>query len=77
MTPNEDACIIYMHRVNTVEKMAEETRLILRIDPELKKAAQAKAKAQDLTLSQAVRRLLREWVKDDPSSSEEDSQESQ
>jgi predicted HicB family RNase H-like nuclease len=66
-----------MHRVNTVEKMAEETRLILRIDPELKKAAQAKAKAQDLTLSQAVRRLLREWVKDDPSSSEEDSQESQ
>jgi antitoxin component of RelBE/YafQ-DinJ toxin-antitoxin module len=57
--------------------MAEETRLILRIDPELKKAAQAKAKAQDLTLSQAVRRLLREWVKDDPSSSEEDSQESQ
>jgi hypothetical protein len=77
LTPNEDACIIYMHRVNTVEKMAEETRLILRIDPELKKAAQAKAKAQDLTLSQAVRRLLREWVKDDPSSSEEDSQESQ
>ena len=46
--------------------MTEETRLILRIDPELKKAAQAKAKAEDLTLSQAVRRLLREWVKEDP-----------
>jgi len=66
-----------MHKVNTAERMKEETRLILRIDPELKKAAQAKAKVQDLTLSQVVRRLLREWVEDDPASDEEDSQENQ
>jgi antitoxin component of RelBE/YafQ-DinJ toxin-antitoxin module len=53
------------------EKMTEETRLILRIDPELKKAAQAKAKAEDLTLSQAVRRLLREWIAEDRKPGEE------
>ena len=51
--------------------MTEETRLILRIDPELKKAARAKAKAEDLTLSQVVRHLLREWVAKGERSQEE------
>lgn len=43
-----------------------EDRLVLRIDPELKKAVQVKAKAEDLTVSQVVRRLLRKWLEDDP-----------
>jgi antitoxin component of RelBE/YafQ-DinJ toxin-antitoxin module len=51
--------------------MTPEERLTLRIDPELKKAAQAKAEAEDLTLSQAVRRLLRKWIAEDKSSEEE------
>ena len=54
-----------MYNVNTTEKMTEETRLILRIDSTLKKAAQTKAKAEDLTLSQVVRRLLRKWIAED------------
>ena len=58
-----------MYNVNTVltqrDDMTPEERLTLRIDPELKKAAQAKAKADDLTLSQVVRRFLREWVAED------------
>ena len=61
---------VYIHSEH-YEKMTEETRLILRIDPELKKAAQAKAKAEDLTLSQAVRRLLREWIAEDKTPEEE------
>ena len=46
--------------------MSPEERLTLRIDPELKRAAQGKAEAEDLTLSQVVRRLLRAWIRDDP-----------
>ena len=46
--------------------MASEERYNLRIDPELKRAALAKARAEDLTLSQVIRRFLREWVRDDP-----------
>ena len=51
--------------------MSPEERLTLRIEPELKRAAQAKAKAEDLTLSQAVRRFLRAWVAEDEQPKEE------
>ena len=51
--------------------MTPEERLTLRIDSKLKKAAQAKAEAEDLTLSQAVRRLLRKWVTEGKQSEEE------
>ena len=44
--------------------MGNDERLALRIDPELKAAAQAKAEAEDLTLSQVVRHLLRDWLKE-------------
>ena len=46
--------------------MSDFERVSFRIDPELKAAAAAKAKAEDLTLSQVIRRFLREWVQDDP-----------
>jgi len=42
--------------------MVEETRLTIRIDPKLKAKALAKAKAEDLTLSQVVRRYLMQYV---------------
>jgi antitoxin component of RelBE/YafQ-DinJ toxin-antitoxin module len=51
--------------------MSPEERLTLRIDPELKRTAQAKAKAEDLTLSQVVRRFLRAWVGEDEQPKEE------
>ncbi len=57
--------------------MTREVRLALRIDPELKEAAQAKAKAEDLTLSQVVRRLLRNWIIDDPPTEQEKEQQEQ
>jgi len=38
----------------------------LRIEPELKEAAMAKAEAEDLSLSQVIRRLLRQWLAEDP-----------
>ena len=50
-------------------------RINLVIGAELKKAAQAKAQAEDLTLSQAIRRLLRQWLMDDPPGQEEDSEQ--
>jgi antitoxin component of RelBE/YafQ-DinJ toxin-antitoxin module len=52
--------------------MTPEERLTLRIDPELKNAARAKAEAEDLTLSQAVRRLLRRWLEEDQLESPEE-----
>jgi antitoxin component of RelBE/YafQ-DinJ toxin-antitoxin module len=55
--------------------MTPEERLTLRIEPELKDAAQAKAKAEDLTLSQVVRRFLREWVAEDEQPKEKTEQE--
>jgi antitoxin component of RelBE/YafQ-DinJ toxin-antitoxin module len=42
--------------------MPPDDRLGLRIPPELKREAQKKAEAEDLTLSQVVRRLLKQWV---------------
>ena len=46
--------------------MAHEKRLVVRIDPEMLEAVQAKAKTEDLTVSQLVRRLLRKWLAEDP-----------
>ena len=46
--------------------MTTETRLTIRIDPELKAKAQARAKAEDLTLSQVVRRYLMAYVAEGP-----------
>jgi hypothetical protein len=37
-----------------------------RLPTDLFEAAQAKAKRQDLTLAQVLRRFLREWVAEDP-----------
>jgi predicted DNA binding CopG/RHH family protein len=46
--------------------MTHEKRLVVRIDPEFLEAVKAKAKAEDLTVSQLVRRLLRKWLGEDP-----------
>ena len=41
----------------------QDERLRIRLPSELKTAAMAKAKAEGLTLSDVLRRLLAEWVK--------------
>lgn len=41
-------------------------RLTIRVPEELKAKAEAKCKREDITLSQVLRRCLREWVKEDP-----------
>ena len=46
--------------------MTSEERIGLRLDADLKRAASKRAKAEDLTLSQVIRRLLREWLGDAP-----------
>jgi hypothetical protein len=38
----------------------------IRMPTELFEKAMAKARREDLTLAQVIRRLLREWVKDPP-----------
>jgi predicted transcriptional regulator len=40
-------------------------RLTIRLPSDLKKKAEAKAKCEDITLSQVLRRCLREWVAED------------
>jgi len=45
--------------------MAEETRVAARVPKELLKAAKEAAKKKDITLSQAIRQLLRELANDD------------
>jgi antitoxin component of RelBE/YafQ-DinJ toxin-antitoxin module len=55
--------------------MTPDDRLGLRIPPELKRAAQEKAEAEDLTLSQVVRRLLRQWVAEEEQPEEGEGQE--
>ena len=47
------------------EAGVSERKMIVRIDVDLLDAVKAKAKAEDLTLSQVVRRLLRVYLKDD------------
>ena len=49
-----------------------DVRLAIRIPRELRDAANAKARREDLTVSQVVRRFLREWVKDDPPEEKEE-----
>jgi antitoxin component of RelBE/YafQ-DinJ toxin-antitoxin module len=44
--------------------MGEETKLTIRISKELLETAKRKAREQDLTISQVVRRALRELVGD-------------
>ena len=45
-------------------KRIDDARLTLRVPQELYEQAKAKAEREDVTLSQVVRRFLREWVKD-------------
>jgi hypothetical protein len=60
---------------NTEENMAREKRLSVRIEADLLEAALKKAKKEDLTVSQVVRRFLRKWVRDDPPEEREIGQE--
>jgi hypothetical protein len=63
-----------MYIVNPGVAMARPKRLSVRIEADLLEAALKKAEAEDLTVSQVVRRFLRDWVKDDPPQEEEESQ---
>jgi predicted HicB family RNase H-like nuclease len=42
--------------------MTDDVKLVLRIDPELRKAARMKALEEDRTLSEAIRQFLRLWI---------------
>ena len=56
-----------MYTINTgVKQMAQEKRLIVKMDPELHKAVKEKAEKEDLTMSQVVRHLLRKWLTEPP-----------
>jgi predicted HicB family RNase H-like nuclease len=54
--------------------MAEpkDNRFQLRIPTDLLKKALRKARSQDLSLAQVIRRFLREWVKESPESEQRD-----
>lgn len=43
----------------------DEVKLTIRLPRELHEAAKAKAQADDITLSQAIRWYLRAWVQDE------------
>jgi antitoxin component of RelBE/YafQ-DinJ toxin-antitoxin module len=49
----------------------KDARLSIRVPRKLLDAALEKAKAEDLTLSQVVRRFLREWIQDPPEGQED------
>ena len=44
----------------------KDARFQFRVSQAVLEAALAKARREDLTLSQVLRRLLRQWVTDDP-----------
>jgi predicted HicB family RNase H-like nuclease len=48
-----------------------DSRTTIRLPKELHEQAKAKAKREDLSLSQVVRRLLREWLAADPPQDEQ------
>jgi predicted HicB family RNase H-like nuclease len=53
-----------------------DARISVRVPRDLYDRAVAKAKCEDITLSQVLRRCLREWVKgDSPEETQEDSQQ--
>lgn len=45
--------------------MAKDDLIKLRVGKDLKEAAAARAKAEGVSLSEALRRLLAEWVQDE------------
>ncbi len=55
----------------TIDK---DTRYQFRLPTSLLDAALEKARKQDLSLAQVLRRLLREWVEDPPAEEEEGQQ---
>lgn len=48
-----------------------EPKVTFRLPEELYQKAKEKCKQEDITLSQVLRRFLREWVKDPPEEEEE------
>ena len=50
--------------------MLKDTRYQFRLPQSLLDAALEKARGQDLSLAQVLRRLLRGWIEDDPSDNE-------
>ena len=46
--------------------MVKEKRVVLRIDPALKRRLMEKARLEDRTLSQVIRRLLIRWLEEPP-----------
>ena len=49
-----------------------ETKVSFRLPQHLYEAAKEKAKREDMTLSQVLRRCLREWVREDPPAPEKE-----
>jgi predicted DNA binding CopG/RHH family protein len=44
----------------------EEARITIRVSRDLYEQAKEKARREDITLSQVLRRALKEWLKDPP-----------
>jgi len=61
-------------RVTVSDK--KDARLVIRISRELREAALAKARLEDITVSQYVRRCLMQWVGILPSESEPPTEDS-
>ena len=55
--------------------LEKDTRYQFRLPQELLDKAVDKARHQDLSLAQVLRRLLREWVEDEPPKSDKGSSE--
>jgi antitoxin component of RelBE/YafQ-DinJ toxin-antitoxin module len=53
-------------RTQRRRNVAREERLFVRIEADLKEQAQSKAEREGVSLSEVIRRLLAEWVKDPP-----------
>ena len=49
-----------------------DARVTIRLPQELHDKAKAKAKREDITISQVLRRCLREWVAEDPPESKQE-----
>lgn len=47
-----------------------DTKITFRLPEELHEQAEAKAEREDITLSQVLRRCLRQWLEDPPSEEE-------
>ena len=62
----------YTRRVGVTMSDKKDVRLAIRISRKLREAALEKARREDLTVSQVVRRFLKQWTEEDPPEPEQE-----